>query len=161
MKRLEIIDQPDELRTLAGECELTGRKTAFDRNGRPVAVLVSWDEYLALRETIDIARDPQLVAAMRKSEAEVERGEIEQPSDDLPRIRVPRSLRSRLETDETAAAVRAALARIDDDPIAGAPLFEPMRGLWSYREGTLRIVYRIVAGEGTVLVLLVVTAEAA
>jgi len=40
-------------------------------------------------------------------------------------------------------AVTAALENIDEDPIAGAPLFEPLRGLWSYRTGHLRIVYRI------------------
>lgn len=38
-----------------------------------------------------------------------------------------------------------ALRRIDDDPIAGAPLFEPLRGIWTFRVDHLRILYRIVA----------------
>ena len=39
---------------------------------------------------------------------------------------------------------RRALERIDDDPIAGAPLFFPFRGLWSYlAEERVRILYRI------------------
>ena len=46
-----------------------------------------------------------------------------------------------------------ALKRIDDDPIAGAPLFEPLKGLWSYRTGDLRIVYRVVA-EGRYVAIL-------
>ena len=46
-----------------------------------------------------------------------------------------------------------ALKRIDDDPIAGAPLFEPLKGLWSYRTGDLRIVYRVVA-EGRFVAIL-------
>lgn len=50
-------------------------------------------------------------------------------------------------------AVRAALEKIDDDPIIGAPLFEPLRGLWSYRTATLRIVYRIVAEARFVVIL--------
>ena len=50
-------------------------------------------------------------------------------------------------------AVRAALQRIDDDPIAGAPLFEPLKGLWSYRTGDVRIVYRVVA-EGRFVAIL-------
>lgn len=46
-----------------------------------------------------------------------------------------------------------ALESIDEDPIAGAPLFEPLRGLWSYRAEHLRIVYRIVAEARFVVVL--------
>ena len=51
------------------------------------------------------------------------------------------------------AVAKTALERIDDDPIAGAPLFEPMKGLWSYRAGDLRIVYRVVA-EGRFVAIL-------
>lgn len=47
----------------------------------------------------------------------------------------------------------AALHRIDDDPIAGVPLFEPLRGLWSLRVEHLRIVYEIVAEARFVAVL--------
>jgi len=46
-----------------------------------------------------------------------------------------------------------ALQRIDDDPIAGAPLFEPLKGLWSYRTDDLRIVYRVVADGRFVAIL--------
>ena len=41
--------------------------------------------------------------------------------------------------------VRATLEKIDEDPIIGTPLFEPLRGLWSARIDHLRIIYRIVA----------------
>jgi mRNA-degrading endonuclease RelE of RelBE toxin-antitoxin system len=47
----------------------------------------------------------------------------------------------------------AALQRIDDDPIAGAPLFEPLKGLWSYRTDELRVIYRVVAEGRFVAVL--------
>lgn len=50
-------------------------------------------------------------------------------------------------------AVRVALERIDEDPIAGAPLFDPLRGYWSYRAGHLRIVYRL-APEARFVVIL-------
>ena len=49
--------------------------------------------------------------------------------------------------------VRNVLQRIDDDPIVGAPLFEPLKGLWSYRAGDLRVVYRVVA-EGRFVAIL-------
>lgn len=49
--------------------------------------------------------------------------------------------------------VKAALERIDEDPIAGAPLFEPLRGLWSYRAEHLRVIYRIMPEARFVAVL--------
>lgn len=158
MKHLELIDLPDDVRDLVAECETSGKRTAFDRNGRTVAVLVSWDEYLALRETIDVSNDPQLVATLRRSEAEAERGAIEQPFDDLERIRVPKSLAQRAAGG--GAPLHDAFARIDDDPISGAPLFEPLRGLWSHREEAFRIVYRIVAEARYVLILAVMETKA-
>jgi mRNA-degrading endonuclease RelE of RelBE toxin-antitoxin system len=53
-----------------------------------------------------------------------------------------------------------ALERIDEDPISGAPLFDPLRGLWSYRAEHLRIVYRIVAEARFVLILSIARAAA-
>ena len=51
------------------------------------------------------------------------------------------------------AAVRAALERLDDDPICGVPLFEPVRGYWSLRAGAIRILYRIAPEARSVFVL--------
>ena len=48
--------------------------------------------------------------------------------------------------------------RINDNPIAGAPLFEPLKGLWCYRTGGLRIIYKIVA-EASIVVILTITRE--
>jgi mRNA-degrading endonuclease RelE of RelBE toxin-antitoxin system len=65
-----------------------------------------------------------------------------------------------LSADERAAALQA-LEKIDEDPIAGAPLFEPLRGYWSYRAGHLRIVYRIAPEARFVVVLSIGRAAAA
>jgi mRNA-degrading endonuclease RelE of RelBE toxin-antitoxin system len=54
---------------------------------------------------------------------------------------------------EERAAVRKALETIDEDPIVGAPLFEPLRGYWSLPVDGLRIVYRIVAEARFVVIL--------
>lgn len=68
-------------------------------------------------------------------------------------------LAERVESDwkelasEDKTRVREALERIDEDPIAGAPLFDPLRGYWSYRSGDLRIIYRIVSEARMVLIL--------
>ena len=71
------------------------------------------------------------------------------------RLRIAESVEEdwRALSDEDRAAVRKALVIIDDDPIIGAPLLEPLRGLWSYRTGPIRIVYRIVAEARFVLIL--------
>ena len=71
------------------------------------------------------------------------------------RLRIAESLESDWKslTSADRETALAALKRIDDDPIAGAPLFEPLKGLWSYRTGDLRIVYRVVA-EGRYVAIL-------
>jgi mRNA-degrading endonuclease RelE of RelBE toxin-antitoxin system len=51
--------------------------------------------------------------------------------------------------------VRKALEMIDEDPISGVPLFEPFKGLWSFRTGHLRIVYRIMPEARFVVVLFI------
>ena len=69
------------MRELVGECELTGRRTLFLRNGRPVVALVSHDEWLALKETIDIANDEALRAQIAQAEAEAQRGAVMEVED--------------------------------------------------------------------------------
>jgi mRNA-degrading endonuclease RelE of RelBE toxin-antitoxin system len=71
------------------------------------------------------------------------------------RLRIAESVESdwkALSAEERERAL-AALQRIDDDPIAGAPLFEPLKGLWSYRTDELRVIYRVVA-EGRFVAIL-------
>ena len=80
-KRIDILDLPPEVRELVGECELTGRRTLFLRNGRPAVALVSHDEYLALRETIEIANDEALRAQIAQGEAEGQRGQVMEAED--------------------------------------------------------------------------------
>lgn len=141
MKRLDVLDLSEEARDLIRECEAKGTRTVFERNGRPVAVLVSHDEYLALRETIEIANDSLLFARIAQADEE----EVEQRGR-YERLRFARS---------AAPVYDAALRRIELDPICGAPLFEPLKGLWSYRTAELRIVYKIVAEARMVVVLVI------
>ncbi|MGZ7030943.1 MAG: type II toxin-antitoxin system Phd/YefM family antitoxin [Thermoanaerobaculia bacterium] len=76
-KTLQIVElASEELRAIVGECELTGRRTIFERNDRPVAVLLSYDEYLALRETIAIGADDALRARIDAADEEVRRNKI-------------------------------------------------------------------------------------
>ncbi len=52
------------------------------------------------------------------------------------------------------SALRA-LEVIAANPIAGAPLFDPLRGFWVLREGRVRIVYRVSRDGGMAGVVLV------
>lgn len=80
-KRLELLDLPDEVREIVSECELTGRQTIFERSGRPVAILVSHDEYLALHETIEIAGDADLRRRISAADEQASRGAVLLPED--------------------------------------------------------------------------------
>ncbi len=81
MNRIDILDLPDDSRELIRECEIQGTRTVFERNGRPVAILVSHDEYLALRETISIANDPLLYAKIETAEEEARTGRMVEAED--------------------------------------------------------------------------------
>ena len=73
-RRVEILDLAGEARELVRDCEITGQRTIFTRNGRDTAILISHDEYLALRETIDISGDAALREQIQRSEEEIARG---------------------------------------------------------------------------------------
>ena len=76
MNRVDLLDLPDDARDLVRECEANGERTVFERGGRPVAMLVSYDEYLALRETIELMNAPLLYAKIETADEEVRRGKM-------------------------------------------------------------------------------------
>lgn len=162
-KHLSILDLPEDTRRLVGECELTGSRTIFERNERPVAMLVSYDEYLALRETIDVANDPAIRAQIDASEAAAAKNDLLLPEElndkrmanDRIRLAAPIEWQWQALAEHEQASIGEAFSVIDEDPIAGAPFFEPLRGLWSYRAAHLRLVYRIVAEARFVVVLFI------
>jgi PHD/YefM family antitoxin component YafN of YafNO toxin-antitoxin module len=73
-KEIDILDLAEDVRVLVGECEVTGKRTLFCRNGRPVAMLASYDEYLALRETVEIVKNGVLLARITAAEEQIKRG---------------------------------------------------------------------------------------
>jgi mRNA-degrading endonuclease RelE of RelBE toxin-antitoxin system len=77
------------------------------------------------------------------------------------RLRIAESVEAEWKAlaEDERALVQNALQTIDDDPIAGAPLFDPLAGLWSYRAGAIRIVYRIMSEARFVVILSISRAE--
>ena len=80
-KRIELLELPPDVRQLVAECEVSGKHTLFERDGKPVAILLSHDEYLALRETIDIANNPELRRQIDGAEVELKRNALMLPED--------------------------------------------------------------------------------
>lgn len=74
--RIELTDADESLREPAAAAEIAGRHTLFTRNGRPVAILLSHDEYLALAETVALAADPSLLTRIGTAEQELGRGDV-------------------------------------------------------------------------------------
>ena len=62
----EIVDGIDQ----------TGTQCVITRRGRPVAVILSHDEYESLVETLNILADEETMAAIAQGEAELAAGEF-------------------------------------------------------------------------------------
>ena len=65
----------DHLSEFVDRAEREHERFVVTRNGRPAAVLISYDDLAALEETLDILSDPEALPSIREAEAEVARGE--------------------------------------------------------------------------------------
>jgi prevent-host-death family protein len=68
-------DAKSHLSELADRVEQEHDRILVTRNGRPSFVLISPDDLESLEETLDIARDPELVASIQRSREQAARGE--------------------------------------------------------------------------------------
>ncbi len=77
------------LSELAELVEREHERILVTRNGRPSFVLVSPDDLESIEETLDILRDPDLVASIARSRSEAAQGEtVPMPYSGVPRPRV-------------------------------------------------------------------------
>ncbi len=81
IRRIDMLDLETGTREMVSECEITGKRTEFTRNGRAVAVLISHDEFLAMRETIDLAANPEILRDIELAEEEAKRAALILPED--------------------------------------------------------------------------------
>lgn len=72
---LPFSDAKARLSELAERVEQEHERILVTRNGRPSFVLVSPDDLASLEETLDILRDPELVASLARSRVEAAHGE--------------------------------------------------------------------------------------
>ena len=73
------------------EAEATYDRYVLTKDGKPAAVLMSYDEYEGMLETIDLERDPKLVKEILKRVRDVESGKTRP----IPLSEVKRKLRKR------------------------------------------------------------------
>jgi PHD/YefM family antitoxin component YafN of YafNO toxin-antitoxin module len=80
-RTVDLASLAEELKGFVRECEVTGRRTVFTRQNKSVAAIVSYDEYLALRETVELSEDPELLSDIVNGEEEAKRGALLLPED--------------------------------------------------------------------------------
>ncbi len=65
-----------QLTKLLAEVEELGERFVITRSGRPVGVLLSYDEYRGLLETLEILADTELSQAIERGLEDVEQGKL-------------------------------------------------------------------------------------
>ena len=76
MTTLPVADARAQLSRLVDEAEHTHERFEITRNGHRAAVLLGADDYDALRETIAVFSDTDLLAAHLAGRAEVDGGDV-------------------------------------------------------------------------------------
>ena len=76
MKDLPITEAREELTSLPDQLHETHETVTVTRRGKPVLAILSWEEYEALVETLDIMSDERLMASLRQSIREARQGKL-------------------------------------------------------------------------------------
>ena len=73
-KTLPISEVKTHLPELVSKVEARDEQVVVTRKGKPAAVLMSYDEYARLHETLDVFSDPALMRQIRRSQAYFAKG---------------------------------------------------------------------------------------
>lgn len=68
--KLSLTEMQGDLREVVDKVMRTGGEVIITSHGKPVAVLLTHDEYESLVETVDVLSDDEAMAAVAESEAE-------------------------------------------------------------------------------------------
>lgn len=74
MRILPLAEAKAKLSQLVDDVESQADEITITRNGRPVAVLVSYEDFESWAETLAIVSDPELLASVRQGVAELQAG---------------------------------------------------------------------------------------
>lgn len=78
---LPLAEIKKRLSEIVDRVEAHHERVVLTRNGRPAAVILSPDDLEGLEETLDILSEPGALEAIRRAEAEIERGEYVTPEE--------------------------------------------------------------------------------
>jgi prevent-host-death family protein len=71
---LSVTEAKKSFCELVREADKTFDRVIITRGGHPVAVLLAYDDYAGMEETIEIMSDPELVKAIREGEEDIRAG---------------------------------------------------------------------------------------
>jgi prevent-host-death family protein len=160
MKTMPLSEVKTKLSELVDAVERRDEVVTITRNGKPVAIMVSKDEYEGWQETVEIMRDAKFMKEIRKGIQSLKRSKKRYTLDELfgdwtlgmpvRSLKVPAEVRTVIRQlhPELKRKFRAAIADILEDPTHGKALKEELEGYQSLQVGRSRIIYRV--GRGTV-----------
>lgn len=73
--RLPLADAKNRLSEVVEQVEVEHARVTITQHGRPAAVLISADDRESLEETLALLSDPEALAQVRASRAEVDAGQ--------------------------------------------------------------------------------------
>jgi antitoxin YefM len=76
MTTLPLADARARLSELVADAQATHERFEITRNGRPAAVLVAADDYEAMKETIAVLADAELMRAVQEGLAQLHTGDV-------------------------------------------------------------------------------------
>ena len=75
-KVVPLTEARASLSELVDSVEREHEQVVITRNGKPVALLVSPDEWESMEETIEVLSDPEVMAVLAESERDVQAGRV-------------------------------------------------------------------------------------
>lgn len=76
MKDLPMTEAREELTALPEQLSRTHETVTVTRRGKPVLAILSWEEYEALIETLEVMADEQLMASVRQGIRDIKQGRL-------------------------------------------------------------------------------------
>jgi len=74
-KTIPITEARAKLPQIVKAADQRLERTVVTSNGKPVAIIMSYDEFQAWEETLEILGDPEAAKALRKADEELARGQ--------------------------------------------------------------------------------------
>lgn len=75
-RSLSMTDARDQLTRLPDELAQSHETLTITRHGKPVLAVLPWELFEALLETLEVLGDPEMMAALRRSQEDIAAGRV-------------------------------------------------------------------------------------